>query len=58
MIEIAVDIGVVEFNAGQNHMLGPVVEKFRPFVEKGGVVLVAFDDHVVAARRLSNRCRN
>jgi hypothetical protein len=34
MIEVAVDVRVIEFEAGQNRMLRPIMQKLRPFVEK------------------------
>ena len=49
MLEVAIDVGVVELDRGQDRALRPVVEKLRPLVEKRGVVLVALD-HEIAAR--------
>ena len=48
MIEIAVNIGVVEFDAGQDDMARPVVEKLRPLIKKRRVILVALEHHVLA----------
>ncbi len=40
-VEVSVDIGVVELDTGDHRDLGAIMEKLRPFVEKGGVVFVA-----------------
>ena len=49
MVEVAIDVGMVELDRGQDRAVRPVVEKLRPLVEKRGVVLVALD-HEVATR--------
>ena len=48
MFEILVDICMVELDAGKNNMARPVVEELRSFVKKGCVVLISFDDNVIA----------
>ena len=42
--EIGVDVGVIEFDVGEDQRVGKVVQKLRSLVEEGGVVFVAFDD--------------
>jgi hypothetical protein len=54
VIEVAVDVGVVELDRGQDQRVRVVVEELRRLVEEGGVVLVALDDEVVA-RTLAKR---
>ena len=41
--EVAVDVGVVELDRGDDQRVGVVVEELRRLVEEGGVVLVALD---------------
>ncbi len=41
--QVRVNIGMVEFDAGQDGHLGPVMKELGAFVEKGRVVLVALD---------------
>ena len=48
MRRIAVDVRVVEFGAGDDRGARPVVQELGPFVEVRGVVLVAFDDEMLA----------
>jgi len=48
VIEIAIDIRMIEFYAGQDNIAGAVVEKLRSLVKKSRVVLVTFNDHVIA----------
>src|SRR5262249_9669757 len=54
MLEIAVNVRVVELDARENRLLGFVVEKLRPLVEKRRVVLVAFEHDPVAAPLLKS----
>ena len=49
MRHVLIDVGVVELHARQHRGSGAVVEELWPLVEVRGVVLVAFDDHVLAA---------
>ncbi len=42
--EVGVDVGVVEFDVGEDERVRKVVEELGAFVEEGGVVLVALDD--------------
>ena len=44
-----VDVGVVELDGGEHRRPGGKVDELRALVEKGGVVLIAFHDHVAAA---------
>src|SRR6185503_16732439 len=46
-IQIAIDIGVVEFDVIDDRELGQVVHELRTFVEVSSVVLVRFDDEVI-----------
>src|SRR5207237_7944292 len=46
--ELAKYIGVIEFDRCEDHHVGKVVQKFRTFIEESGVVLVAYDDEVLA----------
>ena len=45
---VAVDVRVIEFGAGDDRCARPVVQELGPLVEVGGVVLVAFEDEVLA----------
>ncbi len=49
VIEVAVDVGVVEFDGAEQQRLCVVVPELRRLVEEGGVVLVAFDYEVRSA---------
>src|SRR5215510_10036762 len=51
VIEIAIDVSVVELNAGEDHVGRSVVEKFRTLIEKGGVVLIALEHDIVSRPR-------
>ena len=42
--KIGVDVGVIELDAGQDRVVGPVVHELGALVVVGGVVLVALDD--------------
>ena len=48
VIEVAVDVGVIEFYRGDDRGVGAVMQKLRSLVEKRGVVFVALDDEVAA----------
>ena len=50
--EIRVDVGVIELDMSEDQRVREVVEKFRAFVEEGGVVLVAFDDEGARGAKL------
>ena len=41
-VQIAENIGMVEFDAGQHRHVRMVVQELGPLVEKGGVVFIAF----------------
>ena len=43
---------MIEFDGGQNDGVGKIVQEFRTFVEEGGVVLVAFEDEMLASSQL------
>ena len=58
MIEVAVNIGVVELDAGQDDMAGPVVEKLRPLIKKCRVILVALEHHIARPCRRSSHWQN
>src|SRR5262245_48101686 len=45
MIKVAVDIGVIEFHAGENDAVGFVVQKLRSFVKESRVILIPLDNH-------------
>src|SRR3984957_13127379 len=47
--EIGVNIGVIEFQRGDDELVGMIVKKFWAFVEECGVVLVAFNDEIAVA---------
>ena len=47
-IEVFVDVGMIEFDRGENDGVRKVVQELRSLVEEGGVVLVAFEDEVLA----------
>ncbi len=47
-IEIFVDIGVIEFDRGEDKGVWKVVQKLWTLVEKCRVVFVAFEDEMVA----------
>src|ERR1019366_5190619 len=47
--KIGVNIGVIKFQRGDDEFVGMIVEKFRAFVEKRGVVFVAFQNELAAA---------
>ena len=51
-IEIFVDVGVIEFDRGENDRVGKVVKELRSLVEESGVVFVAFEDEVLACSKL------
>src|SRR5271155_5445998 len=42
--EVVVDVGVVKLHMGQDQGIRKVVHELRTLIEKGGVVLVAFED--------------
>ncbi len=46
--QIAIDIGVVELNRGEDHRVGKVMQKLRSLVEESRVVFIAFDDEFLA----------
>jgi hypothetical protein len=48
-IEIAIDVGVIEFDVVNDRELGQVVHELRTFVEVSSVILVCFDDEIVTA---------
>ena len=48
-IEIGVNIGVIELDVVDDGDVWQILQKFRTLVEKGAVVLVAFDDEVTPA---------
>ena len=48
-VEVGVDVGVVELDGGEHRRPGGKVDELGALVEKGGVVLIAFHDHVAAA---------
>ena len=48
LIEVAVDIGVVEFDIVDDEDFGQIVEEFGPLGEEGAVVFVAFNDKMLA----------
>ena len=50
--EIGVDVGVIEFDVVEDERAGAVVKKLGPLVEKGRVVLVAFDDEIRTITKL------
>src|SRR5262249_6072256 len=52
VIEITINIGMVEFDAGKNDVMRPIVQKLRALVEEGAVVLIPFQDHMVSASRI------
>src|SRR3989338_671914 len=47
MLQIAVNVGMVEFQARQDYLLGLVVQKLRPFIEEGAVILISFQDRPI-----------
>src|SRR5918996_1057933 len=52
MIEIAINVGMIKLNARQYHIMGPVMEELRSFIEKSAVILVPFNDHIISFSRL------
>ena len=48
MIEIAVNVGMVKLDAGQDHVVGAVMNEFRALVEERGIVLVSLQDDMIA----------
>ncbi len=46
--EIVVDIGVIELHVGKDQGIGKVVHELRPFIEEGGIVLIALEDEWLA----------
>ena len=49
MIQVLKNIGMVKFHAGQHGHRRSKMHELGAFVEKCGVILIAFDDHVVSA---------
>ena len=49
MLQVAVDVGVVELDGGDEERVGVVVQELRTLVEERGIVLVALDDEPLAA---------
>ncbi len=47
-VQVFIDIGMVEFDGGQDDRIWKIVEEFWAFVEECSVVLVAFQDEVAA----------
>src|SRR5262249_2146190 len=43
-VEVGIDVRVIELDVADNSDIWQVLEELRRFVEKGAVVLVAFDD--------------
>src|ERR1700685_4080965 len=43
-VQVAINVGVIELNVGENQRVGKIVHELGPFIEKGRVVLVALDD--------------
>ena len=54
-VEIFVDVGVIEFDRGQNDGVGKIVQELRALVEEGGVVFVAFEDEMLAVAEMKAR---
>ena len=54
-IEVFVNVGMIEFDRSENDGVGKVVQEFRTLVEEGGVVLVAFEDEVLALAEMKAR---
>jgi hypothetical protein len=46
-IKVWKDIGVVKLDIVDDHGFGKVMEKFGPFIKKGRVVFVSFEDEIV-----------
>ena len=44
ILQVTKDVPVIKFKVVQNQHLGPVVDEFTPFVKKGGVILIPFND--------------
>src|SRR5581483_4040443 len=51
-IEVAINIGMVEFDRGQGGSVRKVMQELRPLVEEGGVIFVALEEEVRAAAEL------
>ncbi len=51
-VQIAVDVGVVELDVGEDERVGKVVHELGTLIEEGGVVLVAFEDEGAAIAEL------
>ncbi len=47
-VQVRVDVGVVELDGGEHRRPGRKVHELGALVEKSGVVLIAFQDHVAA----------
>src|SRR6202521_2773773 len=47
-VEIFVDIRVIEFNRSKNQRIRKVVQKLRTLIEECGVILVAFQNKMLA----------
>ncbi len=45
-LEVAENIGVIEFDARDYAKLRPIMKKLRTLVKKGGIVLIPFNNHV------------
>ena len=50
--EVGVDVGVVEFDVGEDERVRKVVEKLGALVEEGGIVFVALDDEGARGAKL------
>jgi len=51
-IEIFVNVRVIKLDRGENDRVREIVQEFGAFVEKRGIVFVAFDDEILAAAQL------
>ena len=47
-LQILVNVGVIEFDRGENDRIWEVVQEFRAFIKESRIVLVAFENEVLA----------
>jgi hypothetical protein len=40
---------MIEFDISNDGQIGKIMQEFRPFIEKGGIVFVSFDDAILSA---------
>ena len=48
MVQVAIDIGMVEFNTGQDGRIRIIMEKLGPFIKEGGIIFIGFNDDAIS----------